>query len=189
MQRVWLWSTLVVFVCGSVLAAPLLGRKPTPRFAEFLERREGVYTSLATQFETLPAGFRLTRNNDNPRELLVGKSFQRMTEHLKQQQDWQSRWGYQTFITLEPEALPEGQQGSSETMAATVLLNHLGSGLAKLGFRNQGSPTAAMSSMQRSANIWFREKDPSLEIEINVVVVPSQKQGLVWVTTREAFSR
>ena len=96
---------------------------------------------------------------------------------------------FQQFVALEPEALPEGQQGSSETMAATVLLNHLGSGLAKLGFRNQGSPTVAVSALQSSANIWFREKDPSLEIEINVVVVPSQKQGLVSVTTREMFSR
>lgn len=189
MKRVLLWPTLVVLLCGSVIAAPLLGRKTTPSFKEFLERREGVYTSLASQFEQLPAGFRLTHSNDDPRELMIGKSFQRMTEHLKQQQVWQSRWAYQTFISLDSEALPERQQGSSETMAATALLNHLGIGLAKLGFRHQGAPTVAISAMQRSANIWFRENDPSLEIEINVVVVPSQKQALVWINSREVFSK
>ncbi len=189
MQRVLIWSTLILFLCGSVIAAPLLGRKTIPSLKQFIERREGVYTSLAAQFGELPAGFRLSNHNANPSEIFVGKSFQQSTEHLKQQQDWQTRMRFQQFIALEPEALAEGRQGSSETMAATVLLNHLGSGFEKLGFRNQGSPTVAMSALQSSANVWFRDKDPSLEIEINVVVVPSQKQGLVWVTTREAFSK
>ncbi len=67
----------------------------------------------------------------------------------------QDSLGFMMLLNLTPEAtVVKGHTIHSETMAATVLLNHVFGHLNALGYETQGTPGVIVSAVQYAANTW-----------------------------------
>ncbi len=77
--------------------------------------------------------------------------------------DGQDSRGFTILLNLTPEAtVVKGHMIHSETMAATVLLNHVFSHLDALGYKTQGTPGVVISAVQYATNTWhFERKAPN----------------------------
>lgn len=177
MRRILAIAAMTVVVGSFAFAIDLLpGKSP----AEFLEERGAVLAHLQKQYDADVPGTRHT----GPRRI----QFEGKTKLKSVRRDHRSNATYQWILNLDEEALPKDHQGNSDTMCATVLLNHYCAGLKDLGYRNIGSPNVAMSKVQCSSNRWFRENDNQIEVTGNVFVAPDCRQAIVKIEIRESFA-
>jgi hypothetical protein len=110
-------------------------------------------------------------------------------ENIVRENDWHGDCFFQFLLDLEDSAMPVDKQINSETMTATVVLNHYFGSLEKLGLRRRGSAGVVMSKIQSAQNEWFSEPDHAISVEGIVFVSPEEKQAVVIGVIRERFSK
>lgn len=116
---------------------------------------------------------------------------------LTAQYDGQQKKKYVIQLALKPDALPETNNISSDSMQATVLLNHYLRPLERLGLANPSSPLAAISAVQYAAGEWVPKEQFTSEVrtdspawvEGEVFVSPKDSQAVIRVTVGGRFVR
>ncbi|QDV74871.1 hypothetical protein [Botrimarina mediterranea] len=142
--------------------------------------RNAINATLHASVNTQPQGVAviLPPTNDKLAGFVNPLSDEAHIRSVLNQRDWQESSQFQLLLELTPSALPAEKQGSSETMAATVLLNHYFGGLEKIGLSRRGSQGVVIGKVQSSRNEWH---DPmgNFYVDGAVFVSPESKQAIV----------
>ncbi|TWT30841.1 hypothetical protein [Blastopirellula retiformator] len=106
-------------------------------------------------------------------------------EHTLKQRDWSGGTSANIILNLDEQFLAQHPQGDSQSMMATVLLEHYLQDLEKLGFRGPGSPGCAVGMVQMANDYRFVDGDPSITVHAIVFVAPQERQAIIRLETHE----
>ena len=155
----WLFTVLGVCIGAAFLSAapPSEVKKPSEVEVDaHLKLHQDILDVLRESFKK-PHPY-VDASTPHPR----GADFawpQKIKDHEKHvrmtsQYDGQQMKKYLIILDLKQEGLPVTSSGNSDTMEATVLLNHYFRPLERLGLANPSSPLAAVTAVQYSAGEW-----------------------------------
>jgi len=154
----------------------------------FLKDRYAARSFLEKSFAAIPEGTSLTKLSRKKDPFDADYPGDAHIRSVVRRQPWTSHSHYQFTLDLSEAMLASHNQGGSDTMVATELLNHFFAGLVRLGFRNQGSPNTLLTDPVRYANnVWYKEHSNNISISGSVFVAIKDRAALVVVDVSEVY--
>ncbi len=180
-----------IVVTAALLFIMIFSLNRTPRsysLESFLKDRYAARSFLEKSFAVIPEGASLTKLSKKQDAFDADYPGDAHIRSVVKRQRWTSHSHYQFTLDLSEAMLSSHNQGSSDTMVATELLNHFFAGLSKLGFRNQGSPNTLLTDPVRYAsNVWYKEHSNNISISGSVFVAIKDRAALVVVDISEVY--
>lgn len=191
--RHWLALAVAIGIVVGITTTKVLNQAAaaSQSTSQFLETRDSVYSLLNDRLRAPFRGVTILLPAAPSAEGKVLNPFPEPS-HIQQilrEQAWQGSAMFQMLLELDESAMPASGEASSNTLAATVLLEHYFSELENLGLRRRGSPGVVMGKVQSSRNEWYSDEGQSITVQGTVFVAPDSKQAIVTVTVHERLAK
>jgi hypothetical protein len=194
-------ATVFVVCVGAaflVAAQPKVGSRPSEAEVDaYIKLHQDVLDTLRESFKQPHAFVDAASINERTARFSWPDSSKKHERHVLEasQYDGQQIKKYSILLNLKQEALPISTSRNSETMEATMLLNHYFRPLERLGLANPSTPMAAISGVQYSAGEWVPKDrfttphnvDSPVWVEGEVFLAPKDGQILIRVTVGGRF--
>jgi hypothetical protein len=156
--------------------------------SDFLSDRNAVLNYLSDSFTQPLEGTEMTDLSAKAKPLDPRFPGDEHIRSVLKRQRWAGHKQYHFALDLSDAILSSTDQGSSNTMVATRILDHYFSGLSKCGFRNQGSPNVLVDDdIQYAGNVWYREGSNNISVFGTVYVDRNEKSALVVMNLSEIY--
>jgi hypothetical protein len=198
-MRTAVWSGALAAFLG-LASSPYWARGAAPEdtaINAWISRQHEVLAALKESFSRPHPFVKMSITEDDKSSFfgVVPHQDEALRSHVGQGWRGTSVRHFQMLLDLDRNAIPDGDQGNSEKMVATVLLNHFFGPLEKLGYRTSGSGFAAVSALQKTSNEWYRIKrigpfegnDEGVGVEGEVVVSLQDGQAIIVGTIRTRY--
>lgn len=155
-----LFAVSVVCIGAAILLAapaPVVSKPSETEVDAYIKLHQDILDILRESFKKPHPYVDATNLHPHEAEFAWPQSIKEHEKHtlMTSQYDGQGIKKYLIMLNLKQEALPAISSGNSDTMEATVLLNHYFRPLERLGLANPSSPLAAVSAVQYSAGEWI----------------------------------
>ena len=193
-------TVFVVCVCAAFLLAaqPQVDSQPSDAEVDaYIKLHQDILDTLRESFKQPHAFIDAASMNEHTAKFSWSASIKKHERHvlMNSQYDGQQKKKYLIVLNLKQDALPVSTSRDSETMEATVLLNHYFRPLERLGLANPSSPMAAVSSIQYSSGEWVpkdrfttpNKVDCPVWVEGEVFLAPKNGQAVIRVTVGGRF--
>lgn len=179
---------LPLFVFASIVGPIRTGESANISTDTFLQNRARLFTTLREQLLAPVEGVTIKLP---PPRMPAENAFQLFPDedhirHVVRREEWNGGHNFQLLLKLDQSALPPDKQLNSQTMAATLLLEHYFGVLRRLGYRSQGSPNVMSGNrVQSASNVWFKDSDSSMRVEGTVFIANDSREAIVVCNVRE----